>query len=1113
MTYDAYVTQPSTLHMIHTIQPSTLQMIHSTTTIDRLDTTKVNLHRHKGLDTTKVNLHRHKGLDTTKVNLHRHKGLDTTKVNLHRHKGLDTTKVNLHLHRHKGLDTTKVNLHRHKGLDTTKVNLHRHKGLDTTKVNLHRHKGLDTTKVNLHRHKGLDTTKVNLHRHKGLDTTKVNLHRHKGLDTTKVNLHRHKGLDTTKVNLHRHKGLDTTKVNLHRHKGLDTTKVNLHRHKGLDTTKVNLHRHKGLDTTKVNLHRHKGLDTTRLTYIVTKGLDTTKVNLHRHKGLDTTKVNLHRHKGLDTTKVNLHRHKGLDTTKVNLHLHRHKGLDTTKVNLHRHKGLDTTKVNLHRHKGLDTTKVNLHRHKGLDTTKVNLHRHKGLDTTKVNLHRHKGLDTTKVNLHRHKGLDTTKVNLHRHKGLDTTKVNLHLHRHKGLDTTKVNLHRHKGLDTTKVNLHRHKGLDTTKVNLHRHKGLDTTKVNLHRHKGLDTTKVNLHRHKGLDTTKVNLHRHKGLDTTKVNLHRHKGLDTTKVNLHRHKGGYTIFHLYFGPGYMVYVHKNIQASCIIPEVNPYDKEIMKFFWKPDPIVCSKDSDLVYFDFNSTLHLNKSRTRSSSISCHYQEVVRKTNDDFNVALGPEVWFNSSVVVRTDFVNVKCFIGGKIIYSRLHYQVYRPPDQEKRNPKRKYSVLIFGMDSVSRLAAIRELPKTMSYLENNLGAYVFKGYTKLGDNTLPNLAPLITGHYAFSKEFPVVEHTKFDNHPFIWHNVSSLGGTTMFLEDWPRISTFNLGTSGGGGFLKPPTNHYMRPFYLAINHMQMFESPVSDVLQFLEDKNVKLSSTSYLCYGEKSLHVIAIDYFKRFLRAYKDDLKFTLVWNNKLMTMDPVLIKSETLRLEDSKKGLPLISLVVPQELKKAYPNLHENLKTNINRLTSPFDAYETIVDILNENFKSQEVAVPYPRGISLFRPIPNDRSCADAGIDEHNCVCYSSDSVDVKSLVVVKLAEYVTANINKQIPQDKCAKLSLKKIQYAKRIHSQLSYDASNQNKKPWLYMFYKPKEDLRERYQVSFDVYPSNALFEVTVESYGQNQFAVLGDISRTNTYGNQSACMTKTELRKYCYCV
>jgi hypothetical protein len=76
-----------------------------------------------------------------------------------------------------------------------------------------------------------------------------------------------------------------------------------------------------------------------------------------------------------------------------------------------------------------------------------------------------------------------------------------------------------------------------------------------------------------------------------------------------------------------------------------------------------------------------------------------------------------------------------------------------------------------------------------------------------------------------------------VSSSGGATMFLEDWPRISTFNLGTSGGSGFNKQPTNHYMRPFYLAINQMELFESPVSDVLQFFEDKNMKLMSTYYL------------------------------------------------------------------------------------------------------------------------------------------------------------------------------------------------------------------------------------------------------------------------------------
>jgi hypothetical protein len=55
------------------------------------------------------------------------------------------------------------------------------------------------------------------------------------------------------------------------------------------------------------------------------------------------------------------------------------------------------------------------------------------------------------------------------------------------------------------------------------------------------------------------------------------------------------------------------------------------------------------------------------------------------------------------------------------------------------MFGLDSVSRLAAIRELPKTLKYLETNLGGYVLKGYTKVADTTLPNLAPVMTGLIA--------------------------------------------------------------------------------------------------------------------------------------------------------------------------------------------------------------------------------------------------------------------------------------------------------------------------------------------------------------------------------------
>jgi hypothetical protein len=85
------------------------------------------------------------------------------------------------------------------------------------------------------------------------------------------------------------------------------------------------------------------------------------------------------------------------------------------------------------------------------------------------------------------------------------------------------------------------------------------------------------------------------------------------------------------------------------------------------------------------------------------------------------------------------------------------------------------------------------------------------------------------------------------------------------------------------------------------------------------------------------------------------------------------------LPFFSIVVPEQLKQKYPHINNNLQTNIERLTSPFDFYETIVDIFTNNFISSDVTIkkPLPRGISLFKRIPKERTCADGDIQEHNC----------------------------------------------------------------------------------------------------------------------------------------
>jgi hypothetical protein len=50
--------------------------------------------------------------------------------------------------------------------------------------------------------------------------------------------------------------------------------------------------------------------------------------------------------------------------------------------------------------------------------------------------------------------------------------------------------------------------------------------------------------------------------------------------------------------------------------------------------------------------------------------------------------------------------------------------------------------------------------------------------------------------------DEYPLVWNDYKEQGYATLFAEDEPSIATFNLRFTG---FQEPPTDHYMRPFWL--------------------------------------------------------------------------------------------------------------------------------------------------------------------------------------------------------------------------------------------------------------------------------------------------------------------
>lgn len=167
-----------------------------------------------------------------------------------------------------------------------------------------------------------------------------------------------------------------------------------------------------------------------------------------------------------------------------------------------------------------------------------------------------------------------------------------------------------------------------------------------------------------------------------------------------------------------------------------------------------------------------------------------------------FTSQILLPEDaeFVSVECFqIGSKkTIHKNVHFVVQRKESVLKRialaspkpsttasspeeSPKRPLSVLMIGIDSISRLNLLRAMPHTAQHLYDN-GWFEMKGYNKMGDNTYPNLMAIVTGYnetWAYEKCQPHLEK-RLDTCPFIWKDYAASGYVTGYAEDEPEIGT---------------------------------------------------------------------------------------------------------------------------------------------------------------------------------------------------------------------------------------------------------------------------------------------------------------------------------------------
>jgi hypothetical protein len=379
--------------------------------------------------------------------------------------------------------------------------------------------------------------------------------------------------------------------------------------------------------------------------------------------------------------------------------------------------------------------------------------------------------------------------------------------------------------------------------------------------------------------------------------------------------------------------------------------------------------------------------------------------------------------------------------------------------------------------------------------------------------------------------DEYNFIWNNYSANGYRTLYVEDHPDIAIFDFGKSG---FQIPPGDYFNRHFTIA-----------------MENTNSIWDIAHYCVHGRKEAH-IHLDYIEQFTEKFKENPYFAFAFLTRLthaylqetkkadnLYADFFQHLNERENLQNTvvffysdhgmrfgsvretfvgklEERLPYMFILFPPWFLQKYPHIRKNLEINAKRLTTPFDIFATLSDILKFTGNNREVRKK-ERAMSLLNEIPESRTCEDADILPHWCTCSQHQQLNVTNKTVINIGLTMVSKINDDITKafDVCEKLSLKTIKYALRVIPSDKVLRFEQSKNDVIdrTVLYGERVNTYVDYQITLQTKPGDAVFEGTLR-YDENEktLDLVGDISRINKYGSQSHCVEGHHLRKLCYC-
>ncbi|XP_063234136.1 uncharacterized protein LOC134537536 isoform X4 [Bacillus rossius redtenbacheri] len=583
------------------------------------------------------------------------------------------------------------------------------------------------------------------------------------------------------------------------------------------------------------------------------------------------------------------------------------------------------------------------------------------------------------------------------------------------------------------------------------------------------------------------------------------------------------------------------ACRHPPLEVHNRDIMKFMKPVPPIDCGERPDWVRVNGSTAYITDEARARQGIIECAFTDIIRGsdhvTHDGVTTQTHTEYHLEES-----DFVKVHCKSSKgeewhNVMAGVRHDQEVKDRSGWDKVPRDalRLNVLMWGFDSLSHNMFIRKLPRSYHFLRETLGLVELHGYNIVGDGTPQALIPILTGKTEL--ELPETRKRMGDKasyvniYPFVWKDYQDNGYVTAFMEDCPNIGTFTYRLRG---FDAPPTDHYMRPFYVAASS--------------------EFRSHKKFCLGSVPRHKVMMDYVLNLFRVYRDKPKFAFAFHGELshdshnqvgaadqdMLSWLTALRSEghlnnTLlvvmsdhgsRFEDvrntqqgkQEERMPMFGFVLPRWVQRAHPELVAALRLNARRLTSPFDIHPTLLDVLH--YSGGVKGDIRNRSISLFKEVPLERTCANAFIEPHWCACLEWQEVSLHDDMVKKAAKAVVKFINEYTSEqeDLCAPLYLDKVTWAARLvpNHQLLNFRRNADMDGFVADLSAHTPVAQEVYQLKLATSPGGGLFEVSVRyDIADDTFATrVSDISRINRYGSAAHCVEASaeHLRKYCYC-